>query len=57
MTTYNARLQEFKTLNNKVDFSKGYTAGLSNEDYNRLNSLHAFLLSSEAGKLEVKKLR
>tara|TARA_R110000782_G_C14579784_1_gene388388 strand:- start:337 stop:513 length:177 start_codon:yes stop_codon:yes gene_type:complete len=53
MTTFQNRLQEFKTLNLKRDFQKGYTQGLSNDDYNRLNSLHAFLLSSEEGKIQL----
>ena len=56
MTTFDIRLKEFKLLNSKRNFTKGYTQGLSNNDYNRLNSLHAFLLSSDEGKDELKKI-
>jgi mevalonate pyrophosphate decarboxylase len=55
MTTYTNRLNEFKALNAKRNIAKGYMQGLTLEQYNRLNSLHAYLMSSEEGKLEVKK--
>ena len=56
MKTFNIRLEEFKAINSKRNFQKGYIKGLNNDEYNRLNSLHAFLLSSDEGKYELKKI-
>lgn len=49
LETFQERSEEFINLNNKRDFTKGFQQGLSNEDYDRINSLHSFLLSSEEG--------
>ncbi len=56
MENFNTRLEEFKTLNSKRDLSKGYMQGLTLNEYNRINSLHAFLLSTEQGKKEIKSI-
>jgi len=47
--TIKSAIQEMKTISLKRNNSKGYTQGLNTEDYNRLNSLHAFLVSSAEG--------
>jgi hypothetical protein len=47
------RLEEFKTLNSKRNFAKGHTQGLTEKEYQRLNSLHSFFMSSEDKKLQL----
>tara|TARA_R110000822_G_scaffold158430_1_gene297988 strand:+ start:271 stop:459 length:189 start_codon:yes stop_codon:yes gene_type:complete len=56
MTTYENRLQEFKALKSKVQPNKGYMQGLSIDEYSRINSLHAFLVSTLEGKTSSEKI-
>tara|TARA_R110000803_G_scaffold38314_2_gene82729 strand:- start:412 stop:588 length:177 start_codon:yes stop_codon:yes gene_type:complete len=57
MENFKTRLEEFKVLNTKRNPSKGYMQGLNLKDYDRINSLHSFLMSSEEGKLEYDKIK
>ena len=56
MENFDTRLKEFKILNSKRNMSKGHMQGLDLKEYNRINSLHSFLMSSEKGRNEFKKI-
>jgi len=47
--TIQSAIQEMKTISLKRNNSKGYTQGLNAKEYNRLNSLHSFLISTTEG--------
>jgi hypothetical protein len=42
-------IKEIKVLNSKINLSKGYMQGLNIKEYNRINSLHSFLVSTKEG--------
>jgi hypothetical protein len=47
------RLEEFKTINSKRKPTQGHLQGLTEKEYQRLNSLHSFFMSSEDKKLQL----
>jgi hypothetical protein len=47
------RLEEFKALNCKRKPTQGHLQGLTEKEYQRLNSLHSFFMSSEDKKLQL----
>mgnify|MGYP003630357116 CR=1 FL=1 len=42
-------IKEMKELDSKINLSKGYMQGLNIKEYNRINSLHSFLVSTKEG--------
>ena len=52
MEDFKTRVEEFKVLKAKCNPSKGYMQGLTLQEYDRINSLHAFLMSSKQGEKE-----
>jgi len=47
--TITTAINEMKKLNLKLDVSKGYMQGLNIKEYDRINSLHSFLVSTKDG--------
>ena len=47
--TINKAINEVKVLSSKIDVSKGYMQGLNLKQYDRINSLHSFLVSTTEG--------
>jgi len=47
--TITTAINEIKELNSKIDVSKGYMQGLNLKQYDRINSLHSFLVSTPEG--------
>ena len=42
-------IKEMQVLNSKIDVSKGFMQGLTLKQYDRINSLHGFLVSTPEG--------
>tara|TARA_R110000744_G_scaffold273773_1_gene386993 strand:+ start:383 stop:565 length:183 start_codon:yes stop_codon:yes gene_type:complete len=47
--TITTAINEMKKLNLKLNVSKGYMQGLNIKEYDRINSLHSFLVSTKDG--------
>jgi hypothetical protein len=47
--TITIAIKEMKVLNLKRNVNKGYMQGLNIKEYDRINSLHSFLVSTKEG--------
>ena len=47
--TISIAIKEMKVLDLKRNVSKGYMQGLNIKEYDRINSLHSFLVSTKEG--------